>query len=213
MPGYDGRQSRMAPIARSKGVTSFEASSAPLEHLVFNDKLVLKDEVADCGAARAEAAYSYREDMEKAEIAGLGAQVISDANGGGGNRATLSEHKLFAMQSLGELKDTMGKREYQLLERLVWKDEWVFLVPEPKTKPKTKAQARARRQNQEKARRRAMEDVLKVLDLAAVHYGLITMADYRARWVQARRPKSTAPSPAAGRNPPTKAKARRAPQT
>lgn len=193
LPGYDGRTQRMVAISRRHQVTPFEASSAPLEHLIFTGKLLRANETKEWGDARAEAAYAYREDMQKSEIAGLGAQVISDANGGGGNRATLSEHKLFAMQSLGELKDSMGKKEYQLLERVVWKDEWAFNIPDPKSKPKNRAHSRARRAALEKARAKALDEIRMVLDLAAAHYGFTTMGDVRQRW--GRQKRGAAPHP------------------
>lgn len=193
--GFDGRAQHMVPISRKRGVTSFEASSAPLEHLVFTGKLMRHAEDKAIAEARAEAAYMYRDDMQKAEIAGLGAQVISDANGGGGNRATLSEHKLFAMQSLGELKDCMGKKEYQLLERVVWKDEWVFVIPEPVRRAKSAAHRKARKKAIEAMRHKALEEIRMVLDLAAVHYGLTMMGVVRERWARPSRRKPSAAGP------------------
>lgn len=195
MPGYDGRLKNLTAISRRHHVTAFEASSAPLEHLMLTGKLLRDGEHKDIADARVEAAFAYRDDMQKAEIAGLGAQVISDANGGGGNRATLSEHKLFAMQSLGELKDCMGKKEYLLLERVVWKDEWAFVIPDPKSKAKTRAQQRARRQALEKSRAKALDEIRMVLDLAAVHYGFTMMGEVRERWKRPsrRKPSSTGP--------------------
>lgn len=208
LPGFDGRAARMAPIAKAKGVTSFEASSAPFENLLFNNNLVRTGEAPEVGEARAEAAYAYRDDMQKAQVAALGAQVISDALGGGGLRATLSEHKLFAMQSLGELKHLMGRQEYLLLERVVWNDEWVFLGKEPKQKPKSRAHKQARRRAMEKRRRRAIEEILMVLDLAAAHYGFTTLAEVRARWQRQksggrrRDPSSPAAGPGSPGQPP-----------
>lgn len=205
MPGYDGRLAHMAAISRKHQITPFEASSSPLEHLIFTGKLLRQGEPKEIGEARVETAYMFREDMQKAEVAGLGAQVISDAMGGGGNRATLSEHKLFAMQSLGELKQCMGRQEYLLLERLVWKDEWVFIVPEPKTKPKNRAHQKARRVALEKRRARAMDEIRMVLDLAAVHYGLTMMGVVRERWNRPKPRRSGGPKPAPDQSQATRA--------
>lgn len=197
-PGYDGRLNRMASIARKKGVTAFEASGAPFEHLMFHGRLLRANEEPSVAAARVEAAYAYRDDMSKAEVAGLGAQVISDSpRGGGSGSTTLSEHKLFAMQSLGEMKSRMHKQEYHLLEAVVWLDQWSFNIPEPKSKPKTKTQQKARRRALEKRRAKVIEQILMVLDLAAAHYGYMTYGEARARW---RRPKSSEPT--RGQKPP-----------
>lgn len=205
MPGFDGRPARMTAVSKKHHVTAFEASCAPLESLLFTNRLLRPGEDKKVVDARVEAAYAYREDMQKAEIAGLGAQVISDANGGGGNRATLSEHKLFAMQSLGELKDSMGRQEYLLLERVVWKDEWVFNQPEPKNKPKSKAHARARKVAMEKSRAKTLDEIRMVLDLAAVHYGFAMPGEVRERWKRPS-PRKRAAAAAAG-HPPHQTKA------
>lgn len=184
LPGFDGRGERTRAVRdRVRRLTAFEASSAPLEHLIFTNKLVTRGEHPDIAFIRADAGFQFRGDCHLAQVAGLSAKPISDSGGGGQVGVTLADTKLLAMDSLGRLRDSMGRQQFSVLERVVWLDNWLFTVAPAKS-------GNAKRIEQEKrlAERndRIVQQLLCCLDAAAVHYGLSNVEAFRARWPEAR---------------------------
>ena len=164
-------------------MTPFEASSAPLENLIFTNKLVARSEHPDIAYIRADAGFQFRADCHMAQVSGLSAKPISDSAGGGGLKILLADNKLMAMDSLGRLRTAMGIKQFKLLEDVVWADRWLFTVAPPRgSGAKRAAMESAMNQRND----RIVEQLLCCLDAAAVHYGLINVEAFRSRWPDAR---------------------------
>ncbi|GHB33947.1 hypothetical protein GCM10007094_23610 [Pseudovibrio japonicus] len=143
-----------------------DARSAPLEWLVFNDKLHDPDMNKNIANDRADAGFYFRQEMSKAEISGLHSpDWMSEPTGTHGPRS-LANTKLDAMVSINGLTEWMPKDAYQLLERVVWCDEWVW------------------EQQGGKGKKATITAVQKALDYAAVHYQLLPWGEFVEKWLQ-----------------------------
>ncbi len=183
LPGYEGRAARTRALRdKVRTMSPYEAAGAPFENLLFTNSLIVQGEKEDMGWLRAEAGFRFRQDVQMAQVSTLGAKDFGGVGGGSGSRSTLADVKIYAMQSLGRLKDAMPKGRYQLLEAFLINDQWLLELPR-RRKKMTKHERRAA---EKKHRDEMLDQVLCALDTAAVHYDLLRYPTFRERWPGAR---------------------------
>ncbi|KZL17657.1 hypothetical protein PsAD2_02993 [Pseudovibrio axinellae] len=162
--GRNGKK-RDLRISRNN-ILVLDANSAPFEWLVFNDKLhdpTMHENIAN---DRADAGFRFRQDMSKAEISGLRSpDWMSEPTGSQGPKF-LAGTKLEAMESISKLTKAMPKEYFDLLERVVWCDEWVW------------------ERKSGKGKRSIIVAVQRALDYAALHYNLLPKGEFWEKWLQ-----------------------------
>ncbi len=160
-----GGRARDLRISRNNILVQ-DASSAPFEWLVFNDKLHDPEMNKNIANDRADAGCSFRKEMGLAEISGLRSPDWMSEPTGKSGPGSLAGSKLDAMESINKLVKFMPEDDYRLLERVLWNDEWVW------------------EQEAGKHKRRMIEAVQKALDYAAVHYQLLPWHEFWEKWGQ-----------------------------
>lgn len=188
LPGMDGRTARIRAISEKvRQITPFEATGAPFENLLFTDQLARKGEDKELAMLRAEAGFRFRDDVERAQLSALSAKPISDSGGGGGgSRSTVADMKIYAMQSLGRLREHMPWETYNLLEAFLINDQWLLEAPKPTRKAKSGAERRRQKKKAEAHRELMLNRVLCGLDTLGVHYDLMRYPEFQGRWPGAR---------------------------
>lgn len=160
--------------------------AGPLEFLVSRNELEILADLPGMGAVRFHTALRFRDLMAGSQVKGFHSPDWSSAGGGGGGggAGNVRAHQIDCMLRLGRIRDAMRKPwMFQLLERVVFHDEWLDLFPESDPDPKTRGRkARARQQT--------VLSLHYVLDVAGVALGHVTAEAVRRRW------KSGEPSPA-----------------
>ncbi|MGH0004511.1 hypothetical protein ACQU0X_30975 [Pseudovibrio ascidiaceicola] len=158
--GRDG-QKRELRISRNNILVQ-DARSAPFEWLVFNDKLHDPEMNKNIANDRADAGFALRREMGMAEISGLHSPDWMSEPTGNSGPCSLAGTKLDAMESINKLKEFMPANDFQLLERLIWNDEWLW----------------------EKGKHKVIKGIQKALDYAAVHYALLPWGEFCEKWLQ-----------------------------
>ncbi|MBN9318000.1 MAG: hypothetical protein J0I99_19845 [Devosia sp.] len=183
LPGMEGRTARIRAIAdKVRTITPFEATGAPFENLLFTDQLARPGEDKDLAMLRAEAGFRFRDDIERAQLSTLSAKPIRDSGGGGGSRSTVADVKIYAMQSIGRLRDNMPRGTFNLLEAFLINDQWLLDAPKPKRKAKSGAERRRQKKKAEAHWELMLNQVLCGLDTLAVHYDLLRYPEFAERW-------------------------------
>ncbi len=164
-----GRDGRLKDVIFSRSsVAAHDANAAPLEWLIFYDKLHdpgMRDTIA---RVRADAGFLFRADVEIASVSPMRSPELDAPSFGGGGSRSFSMKQIEAIESIGKLRDDMEGDLFRLLNRFVCDDEWVWGAPG--TAPK----------------KSAIEACVCALDCAAVHYHLLALQDFRDRWTKVR---------------------------
>ncbi|MBS4016803.1 MAG: hypothetical protein KGZ68_01080 [Dechloromonas sp.] len=159
--------------------------AGPLEFLVSRNELELLADPAGMGAVRFHTALRFRDLMAGSQVKGFHSPDWSSAGGGGGGGAgNVRAHQIDCMIRVGEIRGSMRKPwMFQLLERVVFHDEWLNLFPDSDPDPK-------KRGRKTRARQQTVLSLHYVLDVAGMTFGHVTNELVRQRW------KTGEPSPA-----------------
>lgn len=188
--GYGGKGHSVRVIDQEQAA-AINILAAPFEWLMATGKIESKLDTPGTGLLRYTAGLRYRDDMEGAGL-GLRAQSYEGASGGGQPNRPPSD---FRMDCIGAIANLRRINDYQLLEAVVWRDEWVWReklkgpLPEERKGKKFRRQRQARAKALKELQRRMTRNILKVhraLDQAARYYGLMNEAEYEKRWVKKR---------------------------
>lgn len=174
--GRDGAPLHLQPS--SDGLKILDAQSAPLEWLIFTDKLHDEAMCQQISTIRADAGFSFRAEMSTAEVSGLRSPDLLGIPSGASGPRTLSEFKLEAIFSIGQLREDMPDRLFKLLEAVVWHDEWVFRRNPKATNIKAGQKI--------SCDIKVLGEVLCSLDCAAVHFHQLPLTEFRDRWQDVR---------------------------
>lgn len=153
-------------------------NAGPVEFLVSRNELEIMADPDGMGAVRFQTALRFRELMAGAEVKGLHSPDWSSAGGGSGGTgaSNVRAHQLDCMMRVGEVRDAMRKPwMFQLLERVVFRDEWLNIFPDNDENPK-------RRARKALERRQTVQSLHYVLDVAGVVLGHVTGDEVRRRW-------------------------------
>lgn len=153
-------------------------NAGPLEFLVSRNELEIMADPEGMGAVRFQTALRFRELMAGAEVKGLHSPDWSSAGGGGGGAgaSNVRAHQLDCMNRVGEIRDFMRKPwMFQLLERVVFRDEWLNIFPDNDENPKRRARKALERQQ-------TVQSLHYVLDRAGIVLGHVSSEAVRRRW-------------------------------
>lgn len=188
--GYGGGGRDVKPIDRDSAA-AVNIMAAPFEWLISTGKMESRLDTKGAGLIRYTAGLRYRADMEGAGL-GLRAQSYEGASGGGQPNRPPSDFRMDCITSIAELR---AIRDYDVLEAVVWRDEWIWRVkmngrlPENRPGKKFRRERQARAKAMKELQRRMTRNILKVhraLDQAARFYGLMNSAEYEKRWMRGR---------------------------
>ncbi|MBO6755717.1 MAG: hypothetical protein JJ902_05290 [Roseibium sp.] len=178
---FGGRDGRSLDLVFSRQKFNvLDHNAAPLEWLIFADRLHDDTMVKDIATVRAEAGIAFRSTIAASEIPGLKSPDLDRVPGGVSGARLLAQSKLEAIFSIGTLREDMPKDLFQLLEATIWRDEWSFRLPDG-VREKKDTKVRAIRIKHD-----VLEQVLCGLDCAAVHFHVLALTDFRDRWPNCR---------------------------
>ena len=136
--------------------------TTPFEWMLVNHKMGAKTKQVD--SLQVQIADLYRRDLAMRAISPMKAVDPGAVGGGSSGPATIPDHRLDAMCSLGKLKDAMMPHLYKMLEEVLYFDVFVW-----EGRPEASHKA-------------VFRTFMCALDCAGVHYGLLTQAELRRTW-------------------------------
>ena len=185
---YGGRGREVAAIQRDRAI-AINLKSAPFEWLSSKGYLESREDAPGIGNVRFSAGMKFRDLLVGAEPMTLKTANLEGKSGTGGVPIAINDFKIDCLNELARLRRSMFYRQgwkrirmktgktkivdasyadrpilFGLLERLVYRDEWLFDGLKGK------------------AERATITQIQMALDQVAIHFGLITQREYAARW-------------------------------
>lgn len=175
--GRDGKPIRLKGYNRLSKVDLEDVNAAPFEWLWYKGRLkkLPKDlNIEDIQTVRIEAALSFREEWHLSQVSEMQSTDWVSSGGGGFGPKSISATKVEAMTSIGVLRSHMKQippipeignlHLMEVLESVVVMDRWIWSG------------------QQGDRLKQSINTVLCAIDCAAIHYGALTLNDFRDIW-------------------------------
>lgn len=185
--GRDGKAGMAVFVDLGRPVL-VDAAAGPIEFLVSRGELQTELDHPTSASERFHVVRKYRDAMQGAQVKGLRSADWS-STGGGSTLDTIRAHQIDCLRTLSAVRGSMPRPWLaDLLERVVWLDDWLDLWPEWKPTPAERDKAKA-------SRMKTLKALHFALDCAGKALGIVAEEAFRRRW----KASTPAPSPAARR--------------
>ncbi|NTD85458.1 hypothetical protein [Agrobacterium tumefaciens] len=171
-----GQKANWTFIDFKDAIAVVNANSSPVEYLISRGEMETEMDEDGMAGARYHTALRIRDLLDGAQVKQLRSPSLEGGGGGGGSSAgDIRGYQLDCMKLVQMLRTTMEAGwAFPLIEAVVWKDDWLDLVPEKK-----KASLRG---TKAKERRKTVIALHYALDRAGLALGYIPEGDVTGRW-------------------------------
>ena len=184
-PRSEGRDGAgFDPVRSRKSVVIVDTNAAPFEWLAQSGRLEEEepdnqdDRSRGIASLRFTAGMLFRGEREKAQWSALRSPNLDRVATGGGGASPLTVTWLEATDSIRQLKAAVSPAQFELLDRIVVRDEWLFRGPDRVCEGEKGSYVRV------DVNTEMVRILMGALDRAAVHYGLLAFEDYRRLWME-----------------------------